>query len=183
MAALSAPRNDRRSRKLVVLAHCILNQNARLDGCACYPGAIPQVVELLVARGYGLLQLPCPEMAVSDWRRSRRTKEQPFIRQFLEQPEGRACCRALAEGIATQVRDYCDNGFLVAAVIGKDRSPACGVSATSWDGTFVPGSGVFIEELRAALATRGVTVPIVGMADDSEEEVADCIRWLQANLK
>lgn len=31
--------DDKRGKKLILVSHCILNQNAKLDECAHYPGA------------------------------------------------------------------------------------------------------------------------------------------------
>ena len=53
---------DRRSKKIILVAQCILNQNAKIDGCAHYPGAIEGVAEVLIRSGCGIVQLPCPEV-------------------------------------------------------------------------------------------------------------------------
>lgn len=53
---------DKRSRKIVLVAHCVLNQNSKIDGCAHYPGPIKEVIELLISAGCGIVQLPCPEL-------------------------------------------------------------------------------------------------------------------------
>ena len=38
---------DGRSRKVVFLAHCLLNQNAISDGTAVYPAAFRELVQFL----------------------------------------------------------------------------------------------------------------------------------------
>jgi hypothetical protein len=40
---------DSRSKKVVFVAHCVLNQNAKIDRCARYPGAMRELAEYLVA--------------------------------------------------------------------------------------------------------------------------------------
>ncbi|KZS69571.1 hypothetical protein A4G29_16925 [Mycobacterium kansasii] len=52
---------DERSRRVVLVSHCLLNENTRYAGGATRPGAVAEVVnELLTARA-GIHQLPCPE--------------------------------------------------------------------------------------------------------------------------
>ena len=52
---------DERSRRVVLVAHCLLNENTRYAGGAARPGAVAEVVNELIAAGYGIHQLPCPE--------------------------------------------------------------------------------------------------------------------------
>jgi hypothetical protein len=62
--ALPRPRARafRLTTSVVLVAHCVLNQNAKLDACARYPGAIVEASEALFREGVGILQLPCPEL-------------------------------------------------------------------------------------------------------------------------
>lgn len=41
---------DGRSKKVIFLAHCLLNQNAISDGTAVYPAAFRELVQLLLDR-------------------------------------------------------------------------------------------------------------------------------------
>ena len=174
---------DKRSRKIIVVTHCILNQNARLDDCAIFKGAIPELVNIMISRGYGIFQLPCPEMAAIDFKRSKRSKKRPYIRDILELPLYRKKCRAVAEYTAVQIKDYLKNGFYIPAVLGKDGSPACGVTGTSVKGVQVKGTGVFIEELRKSFKKHKIKTPIIGMSDHSPEQLKKITGWLKKNLK
>ena len=53
---------DGRSRKVVFLAHCLLNQNAISDGTAVYPAAFRELVQFFLEHQVGIVQLPCPEL-------------------------------------------------------------------------------------------------------------------------
>jgi hypothetical protein len=53
---------DVRSKKIVLVAHCVLNQNAIADGTADFAGTDEAVVRRLLEAGIGILQLPCPEL-------------------------------------------------------------------------------------------------------------------------
>jgi hypothetical protein len=63
---------DRRmvgGRKVVVLAHCMLNQNTKPDRRARFPGAVQPVLEVLAEEGLAIFQLPCPEIGFAGpWR-------------------------------------------------------------------------------------------------------------------
>ena len=52
-----------RSRRVAFVAHCLVNQNAKVQEFARSPGVVPGVVERLRTHGYRIQQLPCPEMA------------------------------------------------------------------------------------------------------------------------
>ena len=54
--------NDARSMKIVVVSHCVINQNAKLEGIAGWPGVINEVMKKITDSGCGILQIPCPEM-------------------------------------------------------------------------------------------------------------------------
>ena len=44
-----------------MLAHCILNTNAKVEGLAGVSGGCTELVGLLLEKGYGIIQLPCVE--------------------------------------------------------------------------------------------------------------------------
>jgi hypothetical protein len=52
---------DERSGRVVLVSHCVLNQNVRNLGGATRPGAVDEVVATLQRRRVGIVQLPCPE--------------------------------------------------------------------------------------------------------------------------
>ncbi len=53
--------HDERSRRVVLVSHCLLNENTRYAGGATRPGAVAEIIDELIAKGYGIHQLPCPE--------------------------------------------------------------------------------------------------------------------------
>ena len=52
-----------REKKIVLAAHCLLNVNAKVYGIANAKGGSNLIGEL-IAKGYGIIQLPCVEMAM-----------------------------------------------------------------------------------------------------------------------
>lgn len=53
--------NDSRSKKVIFLSHCILNENTRYFGGACRGGCVRELIEPCFARDFGVVQMPCPE--------------------------------------------------------------------------------------------------------------------------
>ena len=160
-------------RKVALVANCLLNQNAKVCDGAHYRGVVSPVVEVLRSRGYVMVQLPCPELAFAGVRRWWAVYEQ------YDTPAYRDHCRRLAQAIAPLIERHLRAGDEV-ILIGLDGSPSSGVRFTSsrpdWGGRpnrpdddweIVPRRGVWIEELEAELARRGLpSVPATGWALD-----------------
>src|SRR5512134_1840085 len=52
---------DARNRRVVFLAHCLLNENTRYLGGACRAGCVKELLAQCIDLGLGVVQLPCPE--------------------------------------------------------------------------------------------------------------------------
>jgi predicted secreted protein len=161
---------DARSRTVVLVAHCLLNQNAISDGTADFPGADVGLVELLLQSGVGILQLPCPELHCLGLDRGDPLggerpilEENTRIRAALEHPAPGKVLAALVAQVVFQVEEYRRHGFTIVGLIGINRSPSCGVDTTSRLDQEVPGRGAFIEALREELVARDLPVELVGV--------------------
>ena len=78
--------SDKRSGKIVIVSHCILNVHSLEDDLSIYPGLEEEVIELLIKKGTGIFQIPCPEMELSGIFRKALPKESlcyqvPFLEQ------------------------------------------------------------------------------------------------------
>jgi predicted secreted protein len=175
---------DKRSRKIIVVAHCILNQNSRVQGIAHYPGMVNEIVDVLRKNEVGIIQMPCPELTYAGLLRWSQTREQ------YDTPAYRRHCRQIASSTADQIEEYSRNNFKVLAVLGVDGSPTCGVDETSvgYKGGNLPksapvqeanlkkASGIFIEELRSELKKRKVVVSMRGV---KPTHVSQDAAWLE----
>ena len=129
----------KRNRKIVLLAHCFLNVNAKVAGIATEAAGCKNIVSGLLDAGFGIIQLPCVEQSCCGSNRWGQVKEQ------LDFPAFRRRCRELLTPIVDQVLDFCENGYGICAVIGLDGSPACGVNYTcsgKWGGEIGDGYGL-----------------------------------------
>ena len=169
----------RRSRRVVVIAHCHLNANTKVHGIADYPGVRAHVVQPLLDRGVGLIQLPCPECVFLGMNRWGMTREQYDHAAFREH-----CVRLLTPIVTTLVELSAD-GCVIESVIGVDGSPSCGVNRTcvGYEGgeieaLFESGvspeahdaamPGVFMEVLQSLLAAEGLDIAFVGHSERDE---------------
>ena len=131
---------DARSRKVVLVSHCLLNENARYLGGAFHSGAVPEARRLLDT-GVGIHQMPCPERCAwggvlksymliayglndGPLRRARRPLYWAFRRWTILR------YRLLARRVARDIADYRRAGIAVCGVIGVGASPSCGVQTT-----------------------------------------------------
>jgi predicted secreted protein len=164
---------DPRGRKVALVPHCILNQNARAAGAAERPSGIAELVIALFEREIGIIQMPCPELFAFGLDRGHFC-----IEKDLRTSAGRSIMRKLAQDLVRQIRAYQDCRIHVLGILGKNGSPSCGVEET-WAGRVCPGSGAFIEELSAELRDQKIAVEVVGIRDSEPRKAIDVIdRWL-----
>ena len=130
---------DVRSRRLVVVSHCLLDQNTRYPGGAVCPGAVAHLLQPWLDDGVGVLQMPCPEQRT--WGGVRRPpmlwalrhrRLSGALRPLL--PLVRRCLRWryawLARTVARDVADADRAGQQIVGVLGVAGSPSCGVRTT-----------------------------------------------------
>ena len=132
---------DERGRRVVLVSHCLLNENTWYAGGATRPGAVAEVIDELIRAGYGIHQLPCPERLAwggvlkrhSLWIYDSKGRPRYALRGVLLHAFvwwTRVIYRRLARQIARDVTDYQRSGIEVAGIIGIGASPSCGVTTT-----------------------------------------------------
>jgi len=133
--------HDQRGRRVVLVSHCLLNQNTRYAGGATRLGAVVELADEVIGAGYGIHQLPCPERLA--WggvlkRHSLRlyhSKGGPLyplrgvlLRAFVRWT--RIVYWHLARQVVRDVIDYERSGIAVAGIVGIGASPSCGITTT-----------------------------------------------------
>lgn len=108
-----------RSHKVVVVAHCVLNQNAVVRPLARAKGAFESIVTLLVNEGIGMVQLPCPETLYAGLNRLPQSFED------YDTPEYRALCQDLAKREEAYLSLLLQGGVEIIGMLGIGESPTC----------------------------------------------------------
>jgi len=136
---------DNRSKKIVYISHCLLNQNCRYPGIATSDGIIVEILEPLLRKGIGIEQLPCLECM--EWggvsrnsilkflpiiRKYSYSKLSPFIKLFSKiwYWNYKRLCKREAKKVANQIKDHLNSGYTILGLISMNDSPTCGVTKT-----------------------------------------------------
>jgi predicted secreted protein len=143
-----------RSKQILIVSHCILNQNTVIPEEARAGGAVFSAVEWAMKQGYGFLQLPCPEFTFLGLDRPSMTYEQ------YNTPEYRKHCREILQSVLWQAEDYLKNGYEIAGILGIQSSPSCD-----------PTRGIYIEELTAMFAEKGINLKTLWYLPNTSEPV------------
>ncbi|MFQ6069840.1 MAG: hypothetical protein ACE5LC_04860 [Candidatus Aminicenantales bacterium] len=172
------PTQDKRSGKIIVVSHCILNVHSLEDNLALYPGLEEEVFQLLIRKGVGIYQIPCPEVELQGIFRKALPKDS------YEHPKIRETYRKLSEAITETLGWYVKKGYEIRAVLGAEGSPSCGIDIVGkWkenirgrrefprDIEFVPGTGVFMEEFKNSLEKINVQPKWFGIPGKSLREI------------
>ncbi len=141
MRVLSERLKDDRSKRVIFVSHCILNENARYLGGAFRRGCVEEIVDELKAKGYGIVQIKCPEqkawggplkpylwMGVAVENSVLYKLRKLAVAIFLRHT--RRVYRKLAKEVVKEIASYEKHGFEVVGVIGIGGSPTCGVNIT-----------------------------------------------------
>ncbi|MBN2898098.1 MAG: hypothetical protein JXO44_04900 [Clostridia bacterium] len=112
----------KRDKKLVLLAHCIMNQNSVVYPLARAKGGFKNVITTYLNENYGIYQLPCPELRYLGLTRKPMTKEDYDSEAY------RTLCHKLAEEVMEDLRHYRDDQVTIAVLHGVNHSPTCSIT-------------------------------------------------------
>jgi predicted secreted protein len=146
----------RRSKRLVVVSHCVINQNAVVTDEARSPGIMKSAVDWATEQEYGMFQLPCPEFTYLGPDRPPMTAEQ------YDTPEFHAHNRKILLPFLEQLKVYQDHGYEIAGGIGISDSPSCD-----------PGKGIFMRDFLSLAEEFGVRINYFWQIPNTEEGLFD----------
>ena len=141
LSTLKENLKDNRSKTVIFVSHCLLNENARYLGGAFHPGGVIEITNQLQSKGYGIVQLPCPEHAAWGgidkpylWLGVGLAQSTLYQFRKIIFPiflwRTRRVYKRFAKKTCNMIRDYLRAGYRVAGIIGVDGSPTCGVKQT-----------------------------------------------------
>ncbi len=167
----------KREKKIIVVCHCLLNCNSKVEGLSVFGGA-HEVVRRIISEGYGLIQLPCPEMIMYGIKRWGHVKNQ------FDTPFFKSQCRLMLTQYIQQFKDYIENGYSIPSIIAVNYSPSCGYDKTciseqcggnsketgEYNVESVNEKGVFIEVLENMLKEENLDIKIIGLDEKSYDD-------------
>lgn len=131
-----------RDKKLILLSHCILNQNSVVLPLARSKGGFP-IVKTLLDEGIGIIQLPCPEFKFLGPNRK------PMNKAEYDSAEYRTLCRDLFTPILEDIKKYLSEDYSLVGIMGINESPSCSITGER---------GIFMEEIFAMLNEKDIDI-------------------------
>lgn len=142
-----------RSKKLILVCHCVLNQNSVINDWERAKGAFSIVAPLLHS-GAGIIQLPCPELVYKGINRP------PLEYEDYDTLGYRALSRQLLAPYILQLKDYISNGYKLQGIVGIHNSPSCSITGQR---------GVFMEELFDMCSQENIALNYVEVPEEYQE--------------
>lgn len=131
-----------RKKKIVIVSHCVLNQNSVVYPLSRANGSL-KFVEYLADSGVGIIQLPCPEL------RYLGINRKPMSKAEYDTKEYRNLCAELFKPILDEIIIYINNGYSILGIIGINDSPTCSITGDR---------GVFMREILEMLDMKGINL-------------------------
>lgn len=160
-----------RSKRVIFLSHCILNQNSVVEPLARAKGPYLDLLVEISKLGIGIFQMPCPEM------RSLGLSRKPMEKCEYENVENfRSLCHDLALDVYQNIEAYLSASYEVVGIIGINRSPSCSISCER---------GIFMEELFALLEENKISIPFSEISTtyqeglDNKAEIQEILKSLR----
>ena len=148
----------KRSKKIVFVSHCLLNQNAMAVGKESYAGSVKDLFELFAEAGIGIIQLECPQLEFN-----KGLDRRPATKNSYENNGFRDNCKKLSLDLLEKVELYLKSNYKVIGILGVEFSHTCGVHQIQNGGRRTPGKGVFMEELEVEMQKKNFQIPVIGV--------------------
>lgn len=135
-----------RSKKVVFMSHCILNQNTVVCPLARAKGAYREIIEKIMDEGIGIHQLPCPEYRYLGLKREPMSKEQYDTKEF------RTLCKDIAKDMINIMKEYLENDYEIMGLIGINQSPSCSIRGKQ---------GILMEEILELVKNENIPLSLI----------------------
>lgn len=157
-----------RSKKLILLSHCILNVNSKALGIERHEALYENILKELIKKKVGLIQLSCPELFYG-------IDREPQNREFFENLEYRRYCKGLAGNVLKILKLYREKRHEVLGLVTVGGPPSCGFERTRKTLAGKTRMGVFVEELSRLCERDEVELE---MLDEDSKKFRDFLRCL-----
>lgn len=155
-----------RNKKIVIVSHCVFNQNSVVYDLARAGGPM-KCAYILMESGAGIMQLPCPEKTACGMGRPGMNVE-----QFEAIPGYHELCEKYAQAAISDIKDYLKYGYDILGLISIEESPTCSIGGKR---------GVLMQHLFRALETEKISIPYLeipasGESDDFLNKVREMVK-------
>ena len=157
----------KRSKKLVFVAHCVINQNSVVPPLARAAGAF-DFMSLLLSNQVGIEQLPCPEFKYLGISRSSMNLSE------YDTPSYRKLCKELAASVVDDIIEYRKNEYEICGIICINQSPTCSITNPT---------GIFMQELLSILSQSNINLNYIEVPENYEEGEASIDFYNQVKRK
>jgi predicted secreted protein len=140
-----------RNKKLIILSHCILNQNTVIKGWERSTSSFKELVLGIIDKDISIIQLPCPEFGYLGLDRPPMTKEQ------YDTDDHRSFCQSLLSSTVNEIDMYHKSGHQILGIVGIHQSPSCSITNPR---------GVMMEEFIKSLGGRSISLPFIEVPED-----------------
>lgn len=141
-----------REKRIILVAHCVINQNSVVQPLARAKGPF-NFVNTLLENNIGIYQLPCPEFKFLGLKRKPQSKEE------YECNEYRTLCKNLTSYVISDIKEYINNDYKILGIIGINESPTCSITNTR---------GIFMEELFKEFENNNINIPYIEVPAEYE---------------
>lgn len=163
-----------RSKNVVFLSHCILNQNTVVHPLARAKGSYQDIIKLLMDYGIGIHQLPCPEY------RHLGLKRQAMDKQQYDTKEYRKLCKNTGEDTINIMKEYLENDYNIIGLIGVNHSPTCSIKGRQ---------GILMKEILKLTKEENIQFNLIDIPEEYEDKannsrfINECKELLLKNVK
>lgn len=144
-----------RSKKVVFISHCILNQNTVVEPLARAKGAYRDIIRTIMDSGVGIHQLPCPEY------RHLGLKRKPMSKEEYDTEEFRNLCKNISQDTIQIMKEYKESDYNIIGIIGINHSPSCSINGSK---------GILMEELFRSLDDAGIILDKIDVSVDYSDD-------------
>lgn len=140
-----------RSKRVIFISHCILNQNTVVCPLARAKGAYTEIIETIMKNGIGIHQLPCPEY------RHLGIKRDPMTKEEYDTEDYRKLCKNISIDTIGIMKEYIENAYEIVGLIGVNESPTCSIRNSK---------GIFIEEILQLMNKSNLDIKLLDVSVD-----------------
>lgn len=144
----------KRKKQLVIVSHCVLNQNSVINDWERAQGGFNNIIKQLLQKNVGIIQLPCPELLHLGSNRPLMEKED------YDTPEFRKLCAGLADEQIKTLTEYKNNDYKILGLIGISQSPTCDTLGKQ---------GVFMEIFLKKCSENNMEIKSIDIPEDYVE--------------